>query len=256
MRRYSPLILMLCLCISVSAIAAPPEAGLVLWFGFNEDTGGTIDDLSGAGNNGNITGTVEWTGNGNYGGGMLFTDGMISIPNSETVTFEDEITIALWINSDDVSDSYRRVVGCGWASSGSYILGIDNHWMNMAFAWDIMNVGGTRFDANMDALVTPGEWEFVAGTYDGSMVKLYLNGEMKIQTAADGKITSVSDITISQQGLGIEGGSFIGIMDEIRLYNVALSDDEIQQAMEEPGKAAVLPAEKLSTAWGAVKCSY
>jgi hypothetical protein len=38
--------------------------------------------------------------------------------------------------------------------------------------------------------------------------------------------------------------------------DIALSDEEIQQAMEEPEQAAVSPAEKLSTAWGAVKCSY
>jgi len=256
MRPHCLLIFAFCLCISVSAIAAPPEEGLVLWFGFNEDTEGIVEDLSGMGNDGTITGDVEWTGNGKYGGGMQFTEGMIGVPNSETVTFEEEITIAFWINSDDVVDSYRRLVGYGWAGNGSYILGIDNHWMNMAFAWDIMNVGGTRFDANMDALVTPGEWQFVTGTYDGSMLKLYVNGEMKIQNAADGKINGIADISISQEGLGIEGGSFIGIMDEIRLYNVALSDEEIQQAMEEPKSAAVLPAEKLSTAWGAVKCSY
>lgn len=256
MRRYFLLVFTLCLCISVPTIAAPPEEGLVLWFGFNEDTEETIDDLSGAGNNGTITGTVEWTGDGKYGGGIQFTDGVISVPNSETVTFEDEITIALWIKSDEVSDSYRWLVAAGWAGNGSYILGIDNHWGNMAFAWDVKNVEGIRFDANMDALVIPGEWQFVAGTYDASMIKLYVNGEMKVQTAADGKITSASDVTISQQGLGIEGGSFIGIMDEIRLYNIALSDEEIQQAMEEPEQAAVSPAKKLSTAWGAVKCSY
>ncbi len=167
MRRYLPLIPMLCLCISVSAIAAPPEEGLVLWFGFNEDTGQTVDDLSGSGNNGTITGSVEWTNAGKYGGGMQFTEGVIGVPNSETLTFEDEITIALWMKSDEVSDSYRWLVAAGWADAGSYILGIDNHWGNMALAWDVKNVGGTRFDANMDALVIPGEWQFVAGTYDG-----------------------------------------------------------------------------------------
>lgn len=62
--------------------------------------------------------------------------------------------------------------------------------------------------------------------------------------------------TVSQQGLEIEGGFFIGIMDESRLYNIALSDEEIQQAMEEPEQAAVSLARELSTFWGAVKCSY
>lgn len=253
MKKVYFLSVTLFLLISVSIFSAPPEDGLVLWFGFNEDTKDEIDDLSGSGNAGTAIDAVKWVADGKYGGGMEFTNGWIRIPNSESVTFEEEVTLSLWINSDKVLAAYRRIIGCGWASPGSYILGLDNFWMQMALAWDITNMGGTRTDANLNGLCVPGTWQFVAATYDGKVQKLYVDGEVKVQTAASGKINGAAEISISQAGLGEGGGSFVGIIDEIRFYNRALDDNEVKQAMEEPGSKAVSPEGSLSVTWGKIK---
>jgi hypothetical protein len=259
MKRMLLASLALCLIVSFNAISAPPEEGLALWFAFSSDRGSSVKDLSGNGNDGEIvdieewTNRAEWTRDGKYGGGMNFIDGLIMVPNSETVTFSDAISICLWIKSDDVPDAYRRLVSCDWANPGGFVLGIDNHWMNMAIAWDIVNVDGTRQDANMDALIIPGEWQFITATYDGEMLKVYVDGEMRMQNAAIGKINTVSQILISYPELGIEGGSFVGVMDEVRLYNRALDEDEVEQAMEEPEFTEVRSNDKLSTTWGSIK---
>jgi hypothetical protein len=63
----------------------------------------------------------------------------------------------------------------------------------------------------------------------------------------------MAEISISQDGLGEGGGTFIGIMDEIRFYNRALDDNEIKQAMQEPGSKAVYPNGNLASAWGKIK---
>lgn len=234
--------------------AAPPEEGLVLWFSFEKPpTGDTVKDLSGKGNDGQINGEVKWTPDGKYGGGMEFKNGGIIVPNSESLTFEDAITIALWIKSEDVPDAYRRLVTCGWGDKGSYILGIDNHWMNMAFAWDIINDGGTRFDANLDGLCIPGEWQFVTGTYDGEKLRLYVNGELKVESSASGKINGAYDIEIGWGEAPPGAGPFVGVMDEVRIYNRALSEEEIKQCMEEPSVQALNSYGKLPALWGKIK---
>jgi len=242
--------------IAALSLAAPPEDGLVLWFSFTKaPTGDTVEDLSGNGNDGRINGEVKWTSDGKYGGGMEFENGGIIVPNSDSLTFKDAMTIALWLKSDDVPDAYRRLVSCGWAQSGSYILGIDNHWMNMAFAWDIVNDGGTRFDANLNGLCIPGEWQFVTGTYDGEKLRLYVDGELKKESVASGKINGTFDIEIGWGDAPPGAGPFVGVMDEVRLYNRALSDDEVKRCMEEPSIQALNPCGKLSTLWGEIKKS-
>lgn len=239
-----------------SVLSAPPTKDLVLWFGFETNSKTDVKDLSGMNNHGTIKGSVNWTAKGRYGGGMEFKEGTIIVPNSDSITFEDQLTIALWINSDKVVDSYRRLVSYGWASPGSYVLGIDNHWMKMALAWDITNTVGTRFDANMDGLTVPGQWQFIAATYDGKAIKLYVDGQKKVEAAATGKINGKYDLNISFEGTDPGGGTFVGIMDEVRLYSRALSDNEIIQTMEEPPKMSVTPAEKAPITWGSVKGSY
>lgn len=253
MKKFCILIGFFFLMLSVLSFAAPPEDGLVLWFGFDEDLKNDIEDLSGSNNNGTVQNAVKWVKDGKYGGGMEFTNGWIKIPNSESLTFVDQLTLSLWINSDELLPVYRRIIGCGWASPGSYILGIDNFWMQTALAWDITNAAGTRTDANLNGLCVAGTWQFVAATYDGKVQKLYVDGEVKVQTVASGKINSAAEVSISQDGLGEGGGSFVGIMDEIRFYNRALDDNEIKQAMEEPGSKAVSPGGSLPIRWGKIK---
>jgi hypothetical protein len=259
MKRTLLAVTALYLTISLNAISAPPEEGLALWYAFSSDQGSSVKDLSGNGNVGEITdiedwtNRAEWTGDGKYGGGMNFIDGLIIVPNSQTVTFTDAISICLWIKSEDVPDAYRRLVSCNWANAGGFVLGIDNHWMSMAIAWDIVNVDGTRQDANMNSLIMPGEWQFIAATYDGEMLKVYVNGEMIMENAATGQINTVDDILISYPQLGAEGGSFVGVMDEIRFYNRALDEDEVNLAMEEADITEVSSNNKLSTVWGSIK---
>lgn len=236
------------------SFAAPPEGGLVLWFGFEGvPIDNTAKDLSGNNNDGLINGNVKWTADGKYGGGMEFENGSITVANSDSLAFKDTVTIALWMKSDEVPDAYRRLVNCGWIENGSYILGIDNHWSNMALCWDIKSSDGTRYDANGDGLCVPGTWQFVAGTYDGEKLRLYVDGELKTESAASGKINGGFDIEI---GWGAEppgAAPFVGVMDEIRFYNRALSDDEIIQCMETPPAQALNPQDKLTTLWGKVK---
>ncbi|MBS3108624.1 LamG domain-containing protein [Candidatus Woesearchaeota archaeon] len=72
----------------------------------------------------------------------------------------------------------------------------------------------------------PPGWNYIAASYDGSMMKLYLNGELKKSRAASGMIqTSTTPVNI---GRYVDGNGYLnGIMDEVAIWNRSLSDTEI-----------------------------
>ena len=100
----------------------------------------------------------------------------------------------------------------------------------------------------------PKEWTHLAATYDGSKMKLYYDGEVKVEVDASGKIDT-NDVPVSV-GRNSEGNRehYIGRIDEVAIWSVALDEGEIQKAMDQV--YAVEAANKLPTSWGAIKGGY
>jgi hypothetical protein len=76
-------------------------------------------------------------------------------------------------------------------------------------------------------------WSYLAATYDGSTVRLYVNGTLVATQAATGSI-SVSTNQLQIGGDSIYGQYFRGMIDEIRIYNAPRSAVEIQADMTTP----------------------
>jgi hypothetical protein len=72
-------------------------------------------------------------------------------------------------------------------------------------------------------------WTFLAGTYDGSTLKLYVNGTLDASKAKRGAITTTADPL--RLGGDWSGEMFTGILDNVRVYNVALTQSQIQSDM-------------------------
>jgi hypothetical protein len=102
------------------------------------------------------------------------------------------------------------------------------------------------------------EWQFITVTYDENrMAGLYMDGELKREQQIAGEILyNGAALWIGAEPGG--GYSFGGTgditIDEVRISNVARSQEEIKLAMEKGyGQLAVYPSLKLSTTWGALK---
>ena len=105
--------------------------------------------------------------------------------------------------------------------------------------------------------VTPnkeGEWTHLAATYDGQVQKIYYNGTLKESQKVTGKIDT-NDVPVSV-GRNNEGDRehYVGLIDEVAIWNKALTKDEIKEAMEII--ASVEAKNKLSSRWGAIKGLY
>jgi hypothetical protein len=91
-------------------------------------------------------------------------------------------------------------------------------------------VAGTNSEAYASAALPVNTWSFLAATYDGATLRLYVNGTQVASQARTGLITaSASPLQIG--GDSIYGQFFQGMIDEVRVYNVALTPSQIQADM-------------------------
>src|SRR5206468_2316498 len=90
--------------------------------------------------------------------------------------------------------------------------------------------GGATRALNGTAAVPTGVWTHLAASYDGTTLRLYVNGAQVSQSAVSGSIAASSS-PLRIGGNAIWGEYFTGLIDEVRVYNRALSAAELQNDM-------------------------
>jgi hypothetical protein len=90
-----------------------------------------------------------------------------------------------------------------------------------------MIAGGTYADAFGTAALAVNTWSYLTETYDGSTLRLYVNGALVASTAHTGAIASSTN-PLQIGGDSIYGQYFAGLIDEVRVYNTALTAAQIQ----------------------------
>jgi hypothetical protein len=235
------------------ASALPDPGGCVASWSFNEGSGSTVYDSSGNGNTGTIYGAT-WV-DGKVGKALSFdgVDDYVNFPNSSSLNdYSGGLTLMAWIKTDTVSKYQQHIIakGNGLGYPGEdYAIALQPGDDLLFF------IGGTVawvvYGVYPDA-ITPNEWYHVAATWNGTEWAIYVNGTLK----ASGGNQSNSTLNFSSNPLcvGREPGwpstSFEGIIDEVRIYNRALSSDEIFAAYATPAQAPVggiaFPPDKLA----------
>lgn len=217
-----------------------------LWL-LDEGKDDIAKDSSGKGNNGKITG-AKWV-DGKFGKGLqIEPPQVVTIPPSDSLNLKDQITIAAWVNmGKGVSDTAIR-------RNGGYLLEVQSPSERVpgAFVFGIWSGGGFTGGVWGKAIAKSGEWHHVVGLYDSKEMRLYFDGVLEATVPQPGrKIDTPADNLL----LGTFGGEkFIGILDEVAIFNVGLSEKEIQILMKGVEAAkAVESKEKLATAWGKIK---
>jgi glucose/arabinose dehydrogenase/PKD repeat protein len=204
----------------------PTPTGLVAAFGFNEGTGSEAADSSPEGNMGTLSGAA-WAAAGRFGGALSF-DGLndwVTVADDPSLDMTTALTMEAWVRPSAVASGHRTVVmkerpgGHAWTLYSTY-----------AAPRAEVYVAGYR-GASGTAPLPAGTWAHLAGTVSGGSVRLYVNGTLVKTTALPGPLTS------TDSPLRIGGNSywtkeyFAGLIDEVRVYNRALSAAEIQADM-------------------------
>jgi len=221
---------------------------LAMYFPFDDGSGGVAKDHSEFGNDGELEG-AEWV-NGKFNKALSF-DGKsyVAVMPGEEVSIGQETTWALWFKADKEGQGANLATLHGtmilFLSSGSISA---NAWTNPGAAlWNTVN---------SNVLAKSGEWYHAAAVWSekSGEVTIYVNGKEENTAGAAGKVgfKAGRQLAIGGNDQDRYPGTnlFDGIIDEFRIYNRALSKDEIRDIMS---ALNVLPKGKLPMAWGELK---
>jgi len=215
--------------VTVSNAGVPGGEGLVAAYALNETAGTTAADASGNGHPGTVSGAT-WIATGKVGGALSF-DGVndwVTVPNAPDLNPATGLTVMTWIYPT-VSNGVRDVVIKEGAGVDVYNL-YHRNWRGRPEA-NVL-IGGVNRTAEGTSLPA-NAWSHVASTYDGVTLRLFVNGVQVASTAAAGSIPS-STGPLRIGGNSLWGEFFKGRIDEVRVYNRALSQVEIQSFMNAP----------------------
>jgi hypothetical protein len=229
------------------AIPILPEGGLVRYWNFNEGSGTIAYDSSGSGNDGTIHGAT-WVDNGSCEKALSF-DGVDDYVETNPATFQSkDITVEAWIYPKSFS-GYKTILHKGDRIGAN----------NLLFAFDLISnkisfyisSNGNNWDSTVGTTILElNKWYHVVGVYRSSdkFFAVYVNG-----TEDNTKTSTLSSLyhDASKYWIGARYDNrqfrsdryFNGIIDEVKIYNYALSADEIKTLYEgkEPSAPTTTP---------------
>ena len=227
--------------VSVSNAPAPPPpapSGLVLALSFDEATGTTAIDVSGLGNAGTIAGATRTTA-GRFGGALSF-DGVndwVTVADAASLDLTTGMTLEAWVKPTALT-GWRTVMLKETASGLAYAAYANDDVPTPA---GYVRVGTVDRAVRTGSAISTTNWTHLATTYDGTALRLYVNGTLANTTAVSGPIaTSARALRIG--GNAIWGEYFAGLIDEVRVYNRALTAGEITTDMNAAIGGAPAPA--------------
>jgi RHS repeat-associated protein len=200
-------------------------AGLVAAYDFEEGSGSTAADISGNGNLGTLSGAA-WTSGKN--GGALSYDGVddrVVVPDSASLDLTDGMTLMAWVKPDAL-DGWETVVLKEHEVEGlSYGLvaadGADAPPAGYA------PMGGIAESIVGSSLLPLDQWSHIAVTFDEMAFRLFVDGFATSRQAPTGEmVAGTAPLSIGGEAAAEEW--FDGVIDEVRIYDRALSKSEVR----------------------------
>jgi len=218
-----------------AALTSTANAEIIGWWRLDEGSGTTVTDLSEYGNNGTLQGDPQWV-NGKFGKALQFNgiDEFVEIPHADILTVDNEVTVMAWINAErhggPDTEGWQGIVAKS-NSPRSYSLYTEtNGGLHFSTTSTVINdyVGTVS-----SAQVPLNEWVHVAAMVVEGQHQYYINGEPAGTSGADIVLPGIEDTSPVLIGRTGEGAtrSFLGMIDDVRIYNEALTQEEIQVIM-------------------------
>lgn len=202
---------------------------LVGYWRFNETGGTQASDSSMYGNHGTLVNGPAWTGD-----GKLSFDGIndyVEVPHSPSLDVSNQITLSAWILLNARAIEWPKIVIKPHVQDQTvdpwelYCLDLGETGEFARFSIS-SGVAGSWAGVQDDSVLSLATWYHIVGTYDGSLMSLYVDGQLAATQPASIQIGQ-NNMPLSIGGrLGIN--SFNGVIDEVRVYNRALTETEIQ----------------------------
>jgi hypothetical protein len=215
-------------CLSLVDVAVPTEAssileGLVGYWPCDEGQGDRAANLMGAsgdlfGSTGDATAPgLQWAP-GRFGRAIRLAGKGATVQQMEALHIADAVTVSAWVKLDEV-----RANALIFTREAGYRLGLDPSGKGRV-RWQL-NAGG-KWAGNWllgKTVLQAGRWYNITAVYDGQERRIYVNGQLDARMPTTGMIALGDHMMIGQ--------NFSGLIDELRVWNRALSPEEITRAM-------------------------
>jgi hypothetical protein len=215
--------------IFLKILAVKAQTGLLASYSFNEGTGIILSDSSGNSNTGTLTNGPAWTA-GKYSNALSFdgANDYVALGTSFDIAAKP-FTISAWINPTDYND-WRTIFAKrdSWSQN------------DMRFNWTLETGDGNVMlqtpttNLSFSYVPTRGVWTYLTVVVNANSTDLYVNGVLQ---QSRGSFTlgtdAASAVKIGSSQNGTED-NFKGKIDDLRIYNRALNQSEIQTDMNTP----------------------
>jgi Concanavalin A-like lectin/glucanases superfamily len=226
-----------------SSTTGAPVSGLVAAYSFNEGAGSTAADASGNGHTGTIINAV-WTKSGKYGNALVFNghDALVTIADAAALHLTTGMTLEAWVNPFAIPQANCIPTStCYWMDvihkdSDRYYIEASSNQNEEPEAggifvrpWTLLHFhsrSGKHILYGRSALPL-NTWTHLALTYDGAMLRFYVNGAV-VSSSPESFALTTSTNPLCIGGDPTQGQFFNGIIDEVRIYSVALTGAQIQ----------------------------
>ena len=208
-----------------NTIVSPPTNGLIGYWNFDENSGTVAHDTSGSGYNGTVSGAT-WTAG--YIHSALSFNGSTNYVVTPNIALGQTFSVSAWVNpAVTTQTAYGRIAETQY--NGGLYLGTDASGTKYKF---IVNTGtgstgscGAAYGCAQGGTVTSG-WHSVVATFDGATAKLYVDNTLVATETFTAPGNTTYPLYISHYYSG-NGYGWNGIIDEVRLYNRALTSTEV-----------------------------
>jgi PKD repeat protein len=208
-----------------ATIAVDLSPGLVAAFAFDEMRGSIAADASGNGHTATIE-NARWLENGRFGSALLFngTDAKVTVKDTQALHLTTAMTLEAWVKPQVVDDTPRDIIFKGSPSGPSYCLMASSGAAGKPVSG--VKIDDTDVQAGGRSGLPKNTWTHLATTYDGDTLRFYVNGrETSSQPQSGGLASSNGNLEIGGDSFG--GNYFRGVIDEVRIYNHAMTAEEI-----------------------------
>jgi hypothetical protein len=210
------------------------EEGLVGWWKFDETSGAIAWDSSCYGNHGRLANGPVWTGQ-----GELHFDGIddyMEVAASDSLTVSTGLTLSVWVYLHAYGSDWPKVIIKPYTAYAEpwelYCIDLSHYGNYPRFIiTDGLPGGSIGYTYNSSYNLSLNTWYHIAGTYDGSVLYLYVNGEPIASQPASVQIGNNAMPVCIGGRLGVN--SFDGLLDDVRIYNRALTQEEVASLFNE-----------------------
>jgi hypothetical protein len=219
--------LIIVVVLSLMALQArAADKSLVLYLPFDEGAGTTAKDLSSYSNPGTVVGGAAWVA-GPKGTALEFVAGSrVTIPEIPPYDVTAEVSLLAWVKATTVPNWARVIDKSQWQTSGFDLVLTQNVGLPRLEFF----VNNTTSQVDGTTVVADNEWHFIAGTFGNKTLHMYVDGQRQGEAQSAGQVDiNPNDwpLMVAGEASSNGGQQYFGSIDEVAMYNRALSADEV-----------------------------